>query len=261
MGVFIYICILPVSGAGFCPKMIQKMMPWLWDVKIILLMEEIPHHLLYMEAYEKWDILTYQLVGWLVVVPCQQCHFPSTAQGVFLNILRTPWWIFNKYLWFLFELYLNYTVAMSYHFKILYMQYISTSGRFKSYRSRGSRISLRARSILITFIIFGNSSCIIIAVVRSTLLLLSFHLHSLFFRSYLVSLQYFDDFYHIRQYFNKYLTVRNVAARFGYFLVFCWMPLCHWDCHKMMWLPAVWCDFPPSRNSIGWCDFPPRDVT
>ena len=33
---------------------------------------------------------------------------------------------------------------------------------------------------------------------------------------------------------NKYLTVRNVAARFGYFLVFCWMPLCHWDCHKMM---------------------------
>ena len=74
-----------------------------------------------------------------------------------------------------------------------------TSGRFKSYRSGGSRISLRARSILITFIIFGNSSCIIFAVVRSTLLLLSFHLHSLFFRSYLVSLQYFDDFYHIRQ--------------------------------------------------------------
>ena len=33
---------------------------------------------------------------------------------------------------------------------------------------------------------------------------------------------------------NKYLNVRNVAARFGYFLVFCWMPLCHWDCHKMM---------------------------
>ena len=74
-----------------------------------------------------------------------------------------------------------------------------TSGRFKSYRSGGSRISLRARSILITFIIFGNSSCIILAVVRSSLLLLSFHLHSLFFRSYLVSLQYFDDFYHIRQ--------------------------------------------------------------
>ena len=41
---------------------------------------------------------------------------------------------------------------------------------------------------------------------------------------------------------NKYLTVRNVAARFGYFSVFCWVPLCHWDCHKMMWLPAVWCD-------------------
>ena len=76
---------------------------------------------------------------------------------------------------------------------------VYTSGKFKSYRSGGSRISLRARSILITFIIFGNSSCIILAVVRSTLLLLSFHLHSLFFRSYLVSLQYFDDFYHIRQ--------------------------------------------------------------
>ena len=60
MGVFIYICILPLSGAGFCPKMIQKMMPWLWDVKIILLMEEIPHHLLYMEAYPIF--LTYQLV-------------------------------------------------------------------------------------------------------------------------------------------------------------------------------------------------------
>ena len=45
-----------------------------------------------------------------------------------------------------------------------------------------------------TFIIFGNSSCIIFAVVRSTLFLLHFHLHSLFFRSYLVSLQYFDDF-------------------------------------------------------------------
>ena len=33
---------------------------------------------------------------------------------------------------------------------------------------------------------------------------------------------------------NKYLTVRNVAARFGYFLVFCWMPLCHWDCRKKL---------------------------
>ena len=43
----------------------------------------------------------------------------------------------------------------------------------------------------------------------------------------------------------QYLSVRNVAAKFGYFCVFCWMPLCHWDCHKMMWLPAMWCDFPP----------------
>ena len=52
-----------------------------------------------------------------------------------------------------------------------------------------------------TFIIFDKSSCIIFAVVRSTLLLWHFLLHSLFFRSYLVSLQYFDDFYHVRQEF------------------------------------------------------------
>ena len=51
--------------------------------------------------------------------------------------------------------------------------------------------------------------------------------------------------------------MRHVAARFGYFLVFCWMPLCHWDCHKMMWLPALWCDIPPSCISIGWCDWSP----
>ena len=49
--------------------------------------------------------------------------------------------------------------------------------------------------VLMTFLIFGSSSCIIFAVVQ-------------------------------------YLTVRNVAARFGYFSVFCWVPLCHWDCHK-----------------------------
>ena len=35
-------------------------------------------------------------------------------------------------------------------------------------------------NILMAFIIFGNSSSIIFAVVRSTLLLLSFHLHSQF---------------------------------------------------------------------------------
>ena len=56
-----------------------------------------------------------------------------------------------------------------------------TSGRFKSYRSGGSRIILRARSLLMTFIILDKSSCIIFAVVRSTLLLLHFLLHSLFF--------------------------------------------------------------------------------
>ena len=32
----------------------------------------------------------------------------------------------------------------------------------------------------------------------------------------------------------KYLSVRNVAAKFGYFSVFCWRPLFYWDCHKMM---------------------------
>ena len=76
---------------------------------------------------------------------------------------------------------------------------LATSRRFKSYRSGRSRIILRARSVSMTFFLSGNSSCIIFAVVRSTLLLLHFLLHSLFFRSYLVSLQYFDDFYHIRQ--------------------------------------------------------------
>ena len=35
-------------------------------------------------------------------------------------------------------------------------------------------------NILMAVIIFGKSSCIIVAVVRSTLLLLSFHLHSQF---------------------------------------------------------------------------------
>ena len=51
---------------------------------------------------------------------------------------------------------------------------ICTSDRFKSYRSGRSRITLRARSVLMISIIFGNSSCIIFAVVRSTLLLLDF---------------------------------------------------------------------------------------
>ena len=91
-----------------------------------------------------------------------------------------------------------------------------TSGRFKSYRSGGSCIILRARSILMTFIIFGNSSCIIFAVVRSTLLLLHFHLHSLFFRSYLVSLQYFDDF-------CSYAALVHVS-----FLLLCAVLRCFW---------------------------------
>ena len=45
-----------------------------------------------------------------------------------------------------------------------------------------------------TLIIFGNSSCIIFAVVRSTLWLLSFHLHSLCLRIQPVCPQCFDDF-------------------------------------------------------------------
>ena len=51
---------------------------------------------------------------------------------------------------------------------------IATSGRFKSYRSGRSRIILRARSVSMTFFLSGNSSCIIFAVVRITLLLLDF---------------------------------------------------------------------------------------
>ena len=65
------------------------------------------------------------------------------------------------------------------------------------------------------FIIFDKSSCIMFAVVRSTLLLLHFLLHSLFFRSYLVSLQYFDGFYHIRQEF-----MYHVCCCAQYFVVF-----------------------------------------
>ena len=65
--------------------------------------------------------------------------------------------------------------------------------------ARGEVVSFCVpRSILMTFTIFGNSSCIIFAVVRSTL---HFFLHSLFFRSYLVSPAIFDGFYHIRQEF------------------------------------------------------------
>ena len=70
--------------------------------------------------------------------------------------------------------------------------------------------------LLYTFIIFGNSSCIIFAVVRSTLLLLHFHLHSLFFRSYLVSLKYFDDF-------CSYAALVHVS-----FLLLCAVLCCFW---------------------------------
>ena len=70
--------------------------------------------------------------------------------------------------------------------------------------------------LLYTFIIFGNSSCIIFAVVRSTLLLLHFYLHSLFFRSYLVSLQYFDDF-------CSYAALVHVS-----FLLLCAVLCCFW---------------------------------
>ena len=58
-----------------------------------------------------------------------------------------------------------------------------TSPRVKLYRSGRrsgrSRIILRARSILMTFLIFSSSSCIIFAVVRSTFV--AFALSSAFF--------------------------------------------------------------------------------
>ena len=60
-----------------------------------------------------------------------------------------------------------------------------TSPRVKSYRSGRSRIILRARrarSLFMTFLIFGSSSCIILAVVRSTFVAFALHLHSLCFR-------------------------------------------------------------------------------
>ena len=68
---------------------------------------------------------------------------------------------------------------------------------------------------------------------------------------------------------NKYLTVRNVAARFGYFSVFCWnaaVPLgllqndvtsrrVMWlssisQFHWVMWLSSAWCDLSPAL--VGW---------
>ena len=55
--------------------------------------------------------------------------------------------------------------------------------------------------------------------------------------------------------FYKPTTVlqKLLAARFWRSLLlqcmetwsFCWVPLWHWDCHKMMWLSAVWCDLSP----------------
>ena len=54
-------------------------------------------------------------------------------------------------------------------------------------------------NILMAVIIFGKSSCIIVAVVRSTLLLLSFHLHSLCLRNQPVFPQFFDNFILLRQ--------------------------------------------------------------
>ena len=60
-------------------------------------------------------------------------------------------------------------------------------------------VTLCPCNILMTFIIFGNSSCIIFAVVRSTLLLLSFHLHSLCLRNQPVFPQFFENFILLRQ--------------------------------------------------------------
>ena len=81
-------------------------------------------------------------------------------------------------------------------------------------------VTLCPCNILMAFIIFDKSSCIMFAVVRSTLLLLHFLLHSLFFRSYLVSPQYFDGFYHIRQEF-----MYHVCCCAQYFVIF-WAFIC-----------------------------------
>ena len=76
-------------------------------------------------------------------------------------------------------------------------------------------VTLCPCNILMAFIIFDKSSCIMFAVVRSTLLLWHVLLHSLFFRSYLVSLQYFHGFYHIRQEF-----MYHVCCCAQYFVAF-----------------------------------------
>ena len=82
-----------------------------------------------------------------------------------------------------------------------------------------------------TFIIFGNSSCIIFAVVRSTLLLLHFHLYSLFFRSYIVSLQCFDDFcsYAALVHVSFFAVVRSTSLLLSFHLhslCLCNQPVC-----------------------------------
>ena len=89
------------------------------------------------------------------------------------------------------------------------------------------------------FIIFGKSSCIICAVVRSTLLLLSvFILHSLFPRSSaLCSLQYFDGFYHISDKSSCiiFAVVRSTLLLWHFssaFFVFFVVPLC--PCNILM---------------------------
>ena len=76
---------------------------------------------------------------------------------------------------------------------------VTTTGRFKSYRWGQSRIILRTRGYFDDVFIFGSSSCIIFAVVRTALLLLHFHAHSLCFLNQLVCPQYCEDFFHIRR--------------------------------------------------------------
>ena len=89
-------------------------------------------------------------------------------------------------------------------------------------------VTLCPCNILMAFIIFDKSSCIMFAVVRSTLLLWHVLLHSLFFRSYLVSLQYFHGFYHIRQEFMYHVCCCAqyfVAFAFSFaFFVFSYLP-------------------------------------
>ena len=96
-------------------------------------------------------------------------------------------------------------------------------------------VTLCPCNILMAFIIFDKSSCIMFAVVRSTLLLWHVLLHSLFFRSYLVSLQYFHGFYHIRQEFMYHVAVvRSTLLLCIFFCILCFFVFTLCPCNIFM---------------------------